>query len=128
MSRKQNTTRLPHGLECSGSTESIETLVGVADEGQAHAGFLSTHGLVLSAQSSAIVRLWNLVDGKVLCVNCRRKLGLEGSADTTKLVPDNTTEEGMLLDLGATSKATKTVVGITNQATIVSKNEGIYQR
>ena len=56
--------------DCSASTESIETLVRVADEGQAHTGFLSAHGLVLSTQSSAVVRLRNLVDGEVLCVDC----------------------------------------------------------
>lgn len=107
--------------DCSGSTESIETLVSVANEGQAHTGFLSTHGLVLSTQSSAVVGLWNLIDGEVLCVDCRRKLGLEGSADTTKLIPDHTVEEGMLLDLSATSKATEAVVGITDQTVEVSK-------
>ena len=31
-------------------------------------------------------------------------------------------EEGVLLDLGATSKATETVVGITDQTIEVSKN------
>jgi hypothetical protein len=107
---------------CSASTESIETLVSVTDEGQAHTGFLSTHGLVLSAQGSTVVGLWNLVDGEVLCVDCRREFGLEGSADTTELVPDNATEEGMLLDLSATSKTTQAVIGITNQTINVSKD------
>jgi hypothetical protein len=100
---------------CSASTESIETLVSVTDEWQAHAGFLSTHGLVLSAQGRAVVGLRNLVDGEVLCVYCRRELGLEGSADTTELVPDNATEKRMLLNLSATSQATQAVIGVTNQ-------------
>ena len=66
-----NNMRYKHKAEdCSASTESIETLVRVADEGQAHTGFLSAHGLVLSTQSSAVVRLRNLVDGEVLCVDC----------------------------------------------------------
>lgn len=118
-----NNIRYKHRAEDrSGSTESIETLVRVADEGQAHTGFLSTHGLVLSTQSSAVVGLRDLVDGEVLCIDCRRKFGLEGSTDTAKLIPDNAMEEGMLLDLSATSKATKAVVGITDQTIQVSKN------
>lgn len=62
---------LQNWFSSSTTTESIETLVRVTNEGQAHAGFLSTHCLILSTKRSAVVRLRNLVDREVLCVDSR---------------------------------------------------------
>lgn len=100
----------------STSAESIEALVGVTNERQTHTGFLTTHGLVLCPQSGTVVRLWNFIDGEVLGIDSRRKLGLEWSTNATELVPDNTAEEGVLSNFSCTTKATTTVVGVTDKA------------
>jgi hypothetical protein len=81
------------------SSQSLETLVRVADEGQAHfSGMLVASLRSLRAQSITVIVLVDFVYREVLRVNVRLQLGLEWGADATKAVPLHAAEEGMLLD------------------------------
>jgi hypothetical protein len=100
--------------------ESIESFVGVANEWQTHFRILiAWESLGLSMMSSSIVFLWNLIDGEIADIYLRRKLRLERSSNTTKLVPNDTLEEGMFLDLRGTIMRTplssKPIIGVTKE-------------
>ena len=87
--------------------ERIEGLVGVADERKAHLRLLFLgHGAGLSTVLGAGVFLGNLVNGEVGNVDVRRETGFERGPDLAKLLPDDTAEEGMVLDLGGSAVLT----------------------
>lgn len=100
----------------SASSESIEALVGVSDEGKRHAGVLAAGSLGLSTKLGAGVCLGDFVDGEVLGVDGRLELGLEGSADSTQLLPGHAVEERVLLELFGAAVTTKTVVCVADEA------------
>jgi hypothetical protein len=103
------------------SSKSIETLISVADERQAHLGRDVISLLCsLSTQSGAGVVLINLVDREVLRIDVGLQLRLERCTDATQTVPLHTTEKGMLSDFTGAADSTKTVLGITDQARAVS--------
>jgi hypothetical protein len=88
-------------------SQSLETFVRVANEGQAHlSGMLIASLCSLCAQSVTVIVLVDFVYREVLCINVRLQLGLERSANTAKAVPLDATEEGMLLNLVSTVGAT----------------------
>lgn len=69
---------------------------------------------------SRSVVLVNLINGEVLCVNVGLQLGLERCADAAQAVPRYASEEGVLLDFVGATNATKTMISVTDQSTIVS--------
>lgn len=105
----------------STTLEGVEGLVCVADEGQAHLSLLGIwHSPSLSTMNGASVLLRNLVDREVRHVNVRAESGLKGRANAAQLVPHNTSEEWVVLDLGRTTMlttlATDTVLRVTQEA------------
>lgn len=100
--------------------EGIEGLIGVADEWQTHLGFLRVrHGTGLSTVDRAGILLRNFINREVRHINVRAEARLEGSTDAAQLVPNNTSEEGVVLDLRRTSVLTtfaaNTVVWVTQE-------------
>ena len=88
-------------------SQSLETFVRVADEGQAHlSGVLVTSLCSLCAQSITVIVLVDFVYGEVLRVNVRLQLRLKRSTDAAKAVPLHATEEGMLLNFVGTMGTT----------------------
>jgi hypothetical protein len=78
----------------------------------------------MSSVHGAIVLLWNLVNREVADVNVGRQFRLERSSNLAKLIPDDATEEWMLLDLRCSvvgsSLLAEAVIGVTEKATLVS--------
>jgi hypothetical protein len=70
--------------------------------------------------NGASILLRNLVNREVRHVNVRAESGLEGRANAAQLVPHNTSEEWMVLDLGRTTMlttlTTDTVLRVTQEA------------
>lgn len=100
------------------SLESVEGLVGVSDEGQAHLRFLGVrHGTSLGTVNGAGILLRNLVNREVRHINIRAETGLKWRANVAQLLPDHTAEEGVVLNLGSTAVlttlASDTVLGVT---------------
>lgn len=98
------------------TSESIETLVCVANEGKAGGVLVLPRLGGLCSVGSAVVVLVNLINREVLRINVRLQLGLERCTDASQAIPGDTAEEGMLLDLARSANAAKTVVSIANQA------------
>jgi hypothetical protein len=69
----------------------------------------------LRPQCCTHIRLWNLIDREVLRVNVALELGLKRSTDTTKTIPLDTAEEGVLADLCSSPKATEAVVCVADE-------------
>lgn len=69
------------------TSESIETLVRVANEGKAGRVLVLSGLRSLCPVGSAVVVLVNLIDGEVLCVNIRLQLGLERCTDASQAIP-----------------------------------------
>jgi hypothetical protein len=98
-------------------SESIEPFVSVSNERQTHlCAQIVTLSRRLRSQCGTHIRLWNLIDREVLRVNIALELGLKWCADTTKTIPLDTAEEGVLANLGSSPKSTETVVGIADEA------------
>lgn len=100
--------------------EGIEGLVGVADEWQTHLGFLRVrHGTGLGTVDRAGILLRNFINREVRHIDVRAEAGLEGSTDAAQLIPNNTSEEGVVLDLCRasvlTTFAANTVVRVTQE-------------
>jgi hypothetical protein len=87
------------------TSESIEALVCVTDEGQAGGVLVLSRLRSLCPVSSAVVVLVNLVNREVLCINVRLQFGLERCTDASQTIPRDTTEERMLLDFAGTTDA-----------------------
>lgn len=98
------------------TSESIETLVCVANKRKAGSVLVLSRLRSLCPIGSAVVVLVNLVNREVLCVNIRLQLGLERCTDASQAIPRDATEEGMLLDLARSANATETVVSVADQA------------
>ena len=98
------------------TSESIETLVCVANEGKASGVLVLSRLRSLCPVSSAVVVLVNLINREVLRVNVRLQLGLERCPDASQAIPRDAAEEGMLLDLARSANAAETVVSIADQA------------
>lgn len=52
------------------------------------------------------VFLWDFIDREIRDIDIRGETGFEGSTDSAKLFPDNTTEERVVLDLISTAVGT----------------------
>lgn len=101
----------------STSTESIETLVRVADEGQAQGRLLLAHlSFRLRAQGGRVVDLRDLVDREVLSVDIALEFGLKWSTDAAKLIPVDAVEEWVILELGGARDTTQTVLRVADEA------------
>ena len=87
------------------TSESIETLVCVADERQARSVLVISGLCSLCPVSSAVVVLVDLVNGEVLCVHVRLQLRLERRTDASQTIPRNAAEERVLFDLAGTANA-----------------------
>ena len=87
------------------TSESIESLVCVADERKAGSIFVLSRLRSLCPVSGAVVVLVNFVNGEVLRINVRLQLRLERCTDASETIPRDTTEERMLLDLAGTADA-----------------------
>lgn len=101
--------------------ECVEGLVRVADKGEGHLGLLFLgHSASLSAEESTVVFLRNLIDGEVGDINVRSESRLEGCTDSAQLFPYDTTEEGVIFNLGGTavlsSFLANTVFWVTKEA------------
>ena len=95
---------------------SVETLVGVADEGQRHlGGFLRLSAVLdgLGLEDRRVIGLVDFISGEVGRVNVGGEARLERCADATQAVKLDATEEGMVLDLVCTSTA-KTVLRVAD--------------
>lgn len=80
--------------------EGVEGFVGVSDKWQTHLGILLGQDLLgMCAMHSRIVLLWNLIDGEVADVDVGRQLRLEWCSNLSELIPDDTPEERVFLDL-----------------------------
>ena len=119
------TTRWPDERVSSngalGGLEGIESLVGVSNKRQTHLSFLRVwHSTSLSTVNSTGIFLRDLVDWEVRNVNVGTKSGLEGSTNRPQLFPNNTSEEGMILDLSRSTMlaavAADTVLRVTQEA------------
>lgn len=99
----------------------VESLEGISNERQAHLGTLlnDTNGLggldLLRLEQSRVVGLIDLVRGEVCRIDVTREAWLERSADASKRVEFDATEEGVALDLVGTA-ATQTILSVTDQA------------
>lgn len=98
------------------SSVGVESLVRVADEGQARGVFIVARLGSLGPVRSASVVLVDLVDREVSRINVRVQLGLEWRADPSQRIPVNATEERMLLDLASPTNTAEAVFGIADQA------------
>lgn len=79
--------------------ERIERLVGVTNEWQAHFRILFRQNLFgMCSMDSTIVLLRDLVDGEVADINVGRQSWFEWCSNLAQLIPDDSTEEWMLLD------------------------------
>jgi hypothetical protein len=79
------------------ASESVETLVGVANEWQTECRVVAAQSVSLRAELSRVVDLGDFVDGKVLRIDIALKLGLKWSTDLTETVPVDAVEEGVIL-------------------------------
>ena len=102
----------------------IESLECVADEGKAHLGALILLRRVGTAgaprrlrglEQRRIVRLVDLISGKVRGIDVGGETRLKGRADAPQAVKFDTTEEGVALDLVGAA-ASQTVLRVANQA------------
>jgi hypothetical protein len=98
------------------TSESIETLVCVANEGKAGGVFVLSRLRSLCPVGGAVVVLVDLINREVLCVNVRLQLRLERCTDASQAIPRDTAEEGMLLDFARSTNAAETVVSVADQA------------
>lgn len=110
---------------CSVALEGIECFVRVTDKRQAHLRFLLVrHRASLSTVDGTGVFLRDLIDGEVRHINVRAESRFKRSTNATKLIPDHSAEEWVVLNLcGAsvlTSVATNPVFGITKEAKVDS--------
>jgi hypothetical protein len=118
----EGTLKCESSASSSVASEGVEALVGVANERQAHFRALLArrvlHGC-LGAQRCRIVRLWNLINGKVLRVNVGLQLRLKWGADLAQAVPIDAAEKGMALDLSSAKRlAAKSVLGVADEAVL----------
>ena len=102
----------------SATPESVKALISVTDKGQTHRRLLGPTRFRLGTQLSRVVRLRNLVNGKVLCVDGRLQLGFEWCADAAELIPLDAAEEGMVFDLLCTKRSTKTMFGVADETVV----------
>lgn len=110
----------PHSLLRSRILERIESFVSVPNKRQTHLSILlGRQRLGLPLMDSSIVLLWNLVDREIADIDIRREFGLKRSSDPTQLVPDDTLEKRMPLDLGSaimcSTFLTQTIGGVTEK-------------
>lgn len=104
----------------------IEPLEGIADEGKAHLGALlllrraGTAGAprrLRGPEQRRIVRLVDLIGGKVCGIDVGRETWFKGCANAPQAVKLDTTEEGVALDLVGPA-ASQTVFRIADQARV----------
>jgi hypothetical protein len=100
--------------------ESVESIVGIADEWQILLCILfGWNSFGQSLMGGSRVHLGNILNGKVADVHIRSELGLKRRSDTSELVPDYSSEKGMSLDLGSsivgTTFSSNSIVGITEE-------------
>lgn len=105
--------------------ESVESLVCVPDEREAHLSFLLLwHSASLSTVDGGRVFLRNLVNREVRHVDIRAESRFERCTDIAELFPDDSPEKGVVLDLCRTSMlatfATNTIFGVAQEAVMVS--------
>lgn len=78
------------------------------------------HSASLGAEEGTVVFLGNLIDGEVGDINVGSESRLEGGTDSAQLFPYDTTEEGVVFNLGGTavlsSFLTNTVFWVTKEA------------
>ena len=104
----------------SRSLESVESLVRISDEGQAHLRSLFVgYVLRLLPVCSAVVFLWDLFNREIADVDVRGKLGFKGCSDLAKLLPNYAGEERVLLNgTGPTMSSAifaQSIIGITEE-------------
>ena len=104
----------------------IEPLEGIADEGKAHLGALillrraGTAGAprrLRGPEQRRIVRLVDLIGGKVRGIDVGRETWFKGCPNAPQAVKLDTTEEGVALDLVGPA-ASQTVLRIADQARV----------
>lgn len=79
--------------------EGIECFVRVANERQAHFRILFRQDLLgMCPVHGGIVLLWDFIDREVAHIDVGRQFGFEWCTNFSQLVPNNSTEEGMLFD------------------------------
>ena len=89
---------------CLISLESIEGLVRVANEGQAHFRLLLfRHRASLSTVRRTGVFLRDFIDREVGNINIRGESWFERRTDLAQLIPYHSAEERVILDLGRTA-------------------------
>lgn len=98
------------------TSESIETLVRVADEWEAGGVLVLSRLGGLCPVGSAVVILVDLINGEVLCVDIGLQLRLEWCADASQAIPRDATEEGMLLDLARSANTTESMISVADQS------------
>jgi hypothetical protein len=98
------------------SSVRVETLVRVADEGQACSILVFARLCSLSPVRSAGVVLVDLINGEVSGVDVRVQLGLKGRPDPAQRLPVDATEEGVLLDFASATNAAEAMFRVTDQA------------
>lgn len=103
------------------SLEGVERFVRVSDEWKAHLRLLLVrHGPSLSAVDGTGVLLRNLVDREVRHVNVRAQSRFERGTDAAQLLPNDSAEEGVVLDLRCAAElaaiASDTVLCVAEEA------------
>jgi hypothetical protein len=98
------------------SSVGVESLVRVANEGQARGIVVVASLCSLSPIGSASVVLINLINREVGCIDVRVQLRLKRCPDSAQGMPVDAAEEGMLLDLASATNAAKAMFGIADQA------------
>ena len=99
----------------------LEALESVTDKRQAHLRRLITtltagsRSRSRNFQVGSVVRLINLVNREVGCIDVGGEFGLEGCADTAKSVKFDSAEEFVALNLISTTTA-KAVLCVANKA------------
>jgi hypothetical protein len=101
--------------------ESVESLVSVPDEREAHLSFLLLwHGASQRTVNDGRIFLRNLVDGEVRHVDVRAEFRFERRTDIAELLPDHSPKKGVILDLRRTfalaTFATNTILGVAQEA------------
>ncbi len=101
--------------------ESVEGLVGVANEGQAHLGFLRVwHGAGLGTVNGTGILLGDLINREVRHIDVGTETRLERRTNAPKLLPHDAAEEWMVLDLSCAAMlaalAADAVLRITQEA------------
>ena len=99
------------------TTESIKSLIRIANKRQTHLGIRILRLLRrLCPQRRGIVRLRDFVDREVLRVDVGLEFGLERRVDAAQAVPLDAREEGMRFDLVGAAHATESVFCVADEA------------